>query len=100
MQVSGSYRSHVSDLAAPGGQDGQLAYRRVADDIAARIGNGELVPGTRLRSEHDLAQHYGVAFGTIRRAMAVLRERELVITRHGRGNFVAGPADADLSVGY
>jgi DNA-binding GntR family transcriptional regulator len=32
--------------------------------------------------------------------MAVLRERELVITRHGRGNFVAGPADADLSVGY
>jgi len=90
----------VSDLAAPGGQDGQLAYMRVADDIAARIGSGELAPGTRLRSEHDLAQHYGVAFGTIRRAMAVLRERGLVITRHGRGNFVAGPADAGSPAGH
>ncbi|MGH3157629.1 MAG: GntR family transcriptional regulator, partial [Streptosporangiaceae bacterium] len=32
---------------------------RVADDIAARIRSGELEPGTRLRSERELAEHYG-----------------------------------------
>ena len=78
----------MSDIAAPGGQD-DLVYVRVADDIAARIASGELAPGTRLRAERDLATHYGVAYGTIRRAMQLLRERELIVTIHGRGTFVA-----------
>ena len=79
----------MSDLAAPGGRDSDLAYLRVADDIAARITSGELTPGTRLRAERDLATHYGVAYGTIRRAMQVLRERGLIESIHGRGTFVA-----------
>jgi len=78
----------MSDIAAPGGQD-DLVYMRVADDIAARIASGELAPGTRLRAERDLATHYGVAYGTIRRAMQVLREKGTIVTIHGRGTFVA-----------
>lgn len=78
----------MSDIAAPGGQD-DLVYVRVADDIAGRIASGELASGTRLRAERDLATHYGVAYGTIRRAMQLLRERELIVTIHGRGTFVA-----------
>jgi DNA-binding GntR family transcriptional regulator len=78
----------VSDLEAAGGRDADLAYLRVADDIAARIGSGELAPGARLRAERDLASHYGVSYGTVRRAMEVLRERELITTIHGRGTFV------------
>ena len=81
----------MSDIAAPGGQD-DLVYMRVADDIAARIASGELAPGTRLRAERDLATHYGVAYGTIRRAMQVLREKGLIVTIHGRGTFVSGQA--------
>jgi GntR family transcriptional regulator len=88
-QLRGIYRGSVSELAAPGGQDDQLAYRRVADDVAARITSGELASGTRLRSEHDLAEHYQVSFGTLRRAMKLLRERGMIVTQHGRGNFVA-----------
>jgi DNA-binding GntR family transcriptional regulator len=42
----------------------------------------------RLRSERDLAEHYEVSYGTIRRAMEVLRERGLIATIHGRGTFV------------
>ena len=79
----------VSDLEAEGGRDADLAYMRVADDIAARIASGELAPGARLRSERDLAEHYGVSYGTIRRAMTVLREQGLIVTIHGRGTFVA-----------
>lgn len=79
----------VSELEAPGGRD-DLAYVRVADDIAARIASGELKPGARLRSERDLAEHYEVAYGTVRKAMAVLRDRELIETVHGRGTFIKG----------
>jgi GntR family transcriptional regulator len=86
----GGYRDHVSgsDLAAPGGRDSDLLYMRVAADIIARIESGELAPGTRLRSERDLAAHYEVAYHTIRRAMEVLRERGLIVSIHGRGTFV------------
>jgi GntR family transcriptional regulator len=78
----------VSELAAPGGDD-ELAYVRVADDIAAHIASGELASGTRLRAERDLAEHYGVSYGTVRHAMKVLRERGLIRTIHGRGTYIA-----------
>lgn len=77
----------LSDIAAPGGQT-ELAYIRVADDITARIASGELASGTRLRAERDLAAHFGVAYGTVRHAMQLLRERGLIVTIHGRGTFV------------
>jgi GntR family transcriptional regulator len=78
----------MSDLEAEGGRDADLAYLRVADDIAARIASGELAPGARLRAERELAEYYEVAYGTVRRAMKVLRERALIETVHGRGTFV------------
>ena len=84
----------VSEIEAIGGRDADLAYMRVAADIAARIGSGELKPGARLRSERDLAEHYEVSYGTVRRAMEVLRERELITTIHGRGTFVSAPGDS------
>ena len=60
---------------------------RVADDLQRRISTGEIEE--KLPSERDLAEDYGVAYTTVRRAMEVLRERGLIITRHGRGTFVA-----------
>jgi GntR family transcriptional regulator len=80
--------SPPSDIQAPGDGGPQLAYMRVADDITSRINSGELRPGARLRSERDLAEHYGVAFHTIRNAMKVLRQRGLIVSVHGRGTFV------------
>jgi GntR family transcriptional regulator len=66
------------------------AYLQVADSIAARIQAGELT--LRLPADRDLASQYGVAYMTMRRAAEILRERGLIITRQGRGTFVA-PAD-------
>lgn len=81
----------MSDIAVPGGEGGpRFAYMRVAEDIAGRIASGELPPGTRLRSERDLAAHYEVAFHTVRRAMQVLRDRDLIVSIHGRGTYVTG----------
>lgn len=65
-------------------------YALVADHIEARINAGDLSPGSRLPGERDLAQEYGVALGTIRRAVAELRERGSVVTLPAKGTYVAG----------
>lgn len=79
----------MSDLAVD--DNGRLVWREVARDIEARIKSGELQPGTRLRSERELAEYYQCAYGTVRRAIADLRERGYIITEHGRGNYIAIP---------
>lgn len=66
----------------------KLIYVQVADHITARIAAGKLAPGARLPAERDLATEYQVAYDTIRRATALLRDRGLIITIVGRGTFV------------
>jgi DNA-binding GntR family transcriptional regulator len=70
----------------PGGPE--LVYMQIADDIAGQISRGELAPNARLPSEPDLAEHYGAARMTIRRAMRELRERGLIRTVLGKGSYV------------
>jgi DNA-binding GntR family transcriptional regulator len=67
-------------------------YRQVADHIAAQIASGKLQPGARLNGERDLAEEYGVAIGTARRAVEELRDRGLVVTVPAKGSFVAEPS--------
>jgi DNA-binding GntR family transcriptional regulator len=67
-----------------------FAYIQVANHIAARIEFGEIKH--KLPAERALAEEYGVAYQTVRHAMQVLRERGLIITRQGRGTFVAPAA--------
>jgi DNA-binding FadR family transcriptional regulator len=90
----------VSRYAAPdghrlGGEDDGPKYERVADAIEADIKSGELPPGMRLQPERVLMAEFGVSYGTVRHAVKVLRDRGLVRTRHGEGNYVkARPAAA------
>jgi GntR family transcriptional regulator len=63
------------------------AYVQVADDIARRIELGEIT--VKVPAERALAEEYGVAYTTVRHAMQILREREVIVTIHGRGTFVA-----------
>jgi DNA-binding GntR family transcriptional regulator len=78
----------VSDHPAIDPTAPKLVYVQVADHITARIEAGELAPGARLPAERDLATEYGVAYDTIRRATALLRDRRLIITIVGRGTYV------------
>lgn len=66
-----------------------LIYVQVADHIEARIAAGEFEAGARLTPERELASEYGVAYLTVRRAMQELRDRELIVTVHGKGTFIA-----------
>jgi DNA-binding GntR family transcriptional regulator len=62
---------------------------QVAADIEADIDAGKLALDTRLPSETELSEQYGVARVTIRRAIQQLRDHGKVVTVHGRGTFVA-----------
>jgi DNA-binding GntR family transcriptional regulator len=65
-----------------------LEYMRVAEAIARQIETGELRPGDKLPPEQAIAEEYGVAYSTARRAMKELRERGLIETLWGKGTFV------------
>jgi DNA-binding GntR family transcriptional regulator len=67
----------------------EYAYKQVADDIQRRITAGEI--SAKLPSERSLAEDYGVAYTTVRHAMAVLRDRGIIVTVHGRGTYVKPP---------
>jgi GntR family transcriptional regulator len=67
-------------------------YVRVADHLAARLAAGEFPPNSMLPGERALAEEYGVALGTIRRAMGELRDRGLVTTLAAKGTFVTRQA--------
>jgi DNA-binding GntR family transcriptional regulator len=72
-----------------------LSYREVADDLAARIERGEYEPGAAIPSYRELADLYTISVSTASRAVALLRDRGLVVGAPGRGVFVAerGPND-------
>ncbi|MFE5758277.1 GntR family transcriptional regulator [Streptomyces massasporeus] len=63
-------------------------YVQLADVIAGKIASGELAPDRPIPSENHLADEYGVARLTARRAAQELRERGLIVTVRGKGSFV------------
>ncbi|MFJ6810051.1 GntR family transcriptional regulator [Streptomyces anulatus] len=63
-------------------------YMQLADMVAAKISSGELAPDRPIPSENHLADEYGVARLTARRAAQELRERGLIVTVRGKGSFV------------
>lgn len=67
-------------------------WQQIAADIAADIASGELVVDQRLPAEQSLAEVYGVARATVRRAIAALVDQGFLVVRHGRGTFVTSPS--------
>ncbi|MFI8513714.1 GntR family transcriptional regulator [Streptomyces sp. NPDC085460] len=63
-------------------------YVQIAEEIVEQIRAGALKPGDLVPSESELVERYGVAGGTIRKAMVEVRASGLVETRHGKGSIV------------
>jgi len=66
----------------------QPAYLLIADSIAERIGSGEYRAGDQLPTEAELRSEFGVSPMTVRRAINILLDRQLVTTTQGKGTFV------------
>ncbi|MFD6872937.1 MULTISPECIES: GntR family transcriptional regulator [unclassified Streptomyces] len=84
------------DVVAVPGVGWQLAtgvrlapYEQIVVDLQKRIREGLLPVGARLPSETELAAAYGVARGTVRRAVRELEAAGYVEARQGVGRFVS-----------
>lgn len=67
---------------------------RASDHVRQGVSAGELLPARPIPSENQLVQEYGVARGTARKSIQLLRERGLVVTVVGRGTFVESQRQA------
>jgi GntR family transcriptional regulator len=66
-------------------------YTQLADHFRQMIESGKMQPGDRFPSEIDLAQRYGIARITVRKAIADLVEAGLLTRRQGKGTFITPP---------
>jgi GntR family transcriptional regulator len=64
------------------------AYKQIADAIRGAVASGELAPGAKVPSETELVRSFGVAQGTVRNALGLLRSEGLLLAEHGKGVFV------------
>lgn len=62
---------------------------RLAEDLRDRLAKHEWGQGDQLPTEAGLVATYGVSRATVRQALKALESQGLIITRRGRGNFVA-----------
>jgi GntR family transcriptional regulator len=76
----------VSRLVDP--MSDRPVFQQIADRLRADIAAGRLSEGEQLPSERTLMETFGAARGTVRQAVATLREQGLIDTEHGRGAFV------------
>src|SRR5579875_1254863 len=73
-------------------RDPRPLYVQIADGVAGAIERGELRPDERLPPIRVLAKELDVGLVTVSQAYDMLAARGRVVSRAGRGTFVAPPA--------
>lgn len=68
--------------------DPRPPFQQVANALRAAIRTRTLEPGDQLPSLSDLSKRYGVSLMTVQKALGLLRDESLVISRQGKGSFV------------
>ncbi|SFA73253.1 MULTISPECIES: GntR family transcriptional regulator [unclassified Bacillus (in: firmicutes)] len=69
--------------------DNRHLYLQVIDRLKQDIEEGIYKEREKLPSEFDLAKHLGVSRATLREALRILEEENVIIRRHGVGTFVS-----------
>lgn len=67
----------------------QPPYLRVSDDMRRKVMEAEWLPGEQVPSLDQLAADYQVSRATVQRAVRVLTDEGLLVTRPRWGTFVA-----------
>ncbi len=68
--------------------DTRPAYQQIADEVAARIADGELGPGRQIPTRDEIRRAHGVSGATVQRAIDLLDTRGLIERRQGGGIYV------------
>lgn len=64
-------------------------YRFLVDTIRERIKNGTYAPGDRMESENELSEIFGYSRQTVRQALGVLEQENLIERRRGSGTYIS-----------
>jgi DNA-binding GntR family transcriptional regulator len=64
-------------------------YKQLANWMTSRITKGDWPPNSQLPAEVDLAKELGVSRGSLRKAIHLLIQRNLLCQIHGKGTFVS-----------
>lgn len=67
-----------------------IRYHQIAEELRSRILSGEYAAGRLMPSEAELSSEFAVSRVTVRKALEILRDDNLVNSRQGFGWFVAG----------
>ena len=75
-------------------------YQQIYQEIRRLIFEGVISPGDMLPSENDLAAQYHTSRVTIRKALSVLENENIVHSVHGKGCFVNEPEHERFTLIY
>jgi len=76
-------------MASPTPSPGALpTYVQISEAIARRITAGQWLDGERLPPERTMAAEFGVAVGTLRKALGRLQDQKLLRRVQGSGNYI------------
>lgn len=74
--------------------DPRPAYQQIADDLRRHIASDEARVGDKLPSLTELQAKYGRAVMTLQKALDVLRNEGLVVSRQGEGTIIVKKPEA------
>lgn len=69
-------------------------YLKIAVNISERIASGNILEGSKLKGRSVLSTEYNVSSETIRRAMSLLSDKNVVKTANGKDNVVLSKENA------
>ncbi len=76
------------------GRTNMPTYIKIANDIATKIFKGQLKIGDKLKGRSILSSEYNVSPETIRKAMKLLEEKDVVLVNQGSGIIIKSSENA------
>lgn len=64
-------------------------YLQIVDDLCKQIALGKLRPGSKIRSQSELAEDYGVSMITVKKALWEMTKDGILYSRVGKGTYVS-----------
>lgn len=68
-------------------------HQQISEMLIREIGAGRMIDGEKLPPERDMAAEFGIAVGTLRKALGDLESRGLLVRIQGSGNYVHSQPD-------
>lgn len=82
-------------ISSPPSRRGKL-HEKIADGLRELITSGGLKPGDRLPPERKLAEIFHVSRNSVREAIRILEDKQIIVCKPGSGTFVADMDGEDL----